>query len=210
MELIVPNLLVVISGPSGVGKGCLVRELINSRTSAYALSVSVTTRPPRAEEYEGEHYFFVTKERFRQMIKEEKLLEWAEVFGDLYGTPRSFVEKTLASGKDILLEIDVQGAIKVKNAMPDALLIFVLPPGWKELRKRLMNRGTESEEKMRERLDVARVELKALPNYDYFLVNDNLQETAQTLEKLICAEKHRVSRLPVTVEGGPNKCSILP
>lgn len=211
MNIVLPNLLVVISGPSGVGKGTLVRELTNAFNSSYALSISVTTRLPRATEREGEHYFFVTKDHFAQMVREEKLLEWAEVFGDFYGTPRAFVEESLRAGKDVLLEIDVQGAIKVKNVMPASLLIFVLPPSWNELRRRLMKRGTESGAKVQERLDVARVELQALPRYDYCLVNDNLPQAVRVLQKIICAEKHRVSRLPTQIlEGGSCECFTLP
>ncbi|MCR4433594.1 MAG: guanylate kinase [Coprothermobacterota bacterium] len=199
-----PNLLVVISGPSGVGKGTLVSRYMEKHPESY-LSISLTTRQPRPYEICGKDYYFVSKAEFQRYIESQRLLEWAEVFGDLYGTPRDPVEEALQSGKDAILEIDVQGGLRVKNCVPEAVLIFVLPPTREELRKRLMKRGTENPSQLQHRLEVAEIEFKYISYYDYYLINDVLDVAVADLEKIVFAEKHRVSRVrhPLLEGGDP-------
>jgi guanylate kinase len=150
------GLLIVMSGPSGVGKGTVRKALFSQPDINLHYSVSVTTRKPREGEVEGVDYFFRTREQFEQMIRENKLLEWAEYVGNYYGTPIDYVEKTLAEGKDVFLEIEVQGAMKVRRAFPEALFIFLAPPSLTELEKRIMGRGTESKELIENRLRAAK------------------------------------------------------
>jgi guanylate kinase len=188
-----PNLLLVISGPSGVGKGTLVSRYMEKHPESY-LSISLTTRSPRPSEAHGKDYYFVSREDFQRYIEGQKLLEWAEVFGDLYGTPREPVEEALKSGKDVILEIDVQGGIKVKESLPEAVLIFVLPPSKEELQNRLTKRGTENLLQLKRRLEIAEVEFKYIRYYDYYLINDELERAVAGLESIVFAEKHRVFR----------------
>jgi guanylate kinase len=198
----VPNLILVISGPSGVGKGTLVNHYLARHQDSF-LSISLTTRKPRPGEINGKDYYFVSREEFQEHVESDRLLEWAEVFGDLYGTPRGPVDDALSKGQDALLEIDVQGGLRVKSKAPEAVLVFVLPPSRKELRRRLLNRGTESQSQLEYRLQVAEVEFKHLSYYDYYLINDRLDEAVADLEKIVFVEKHRVSRVShLWVEGG--------
>lgn len=199
-----PNLLLVISGPSGVGKGTLVSKYMERHPECY-LSISLTTRAPRSYEVNGKDYYFITKGDFQKYIKEEKLLEWAEVFGELYGTPREPVEMALKSGRDVILEIDVQGGLKVKKSLPEAILIFVLPPSWKELRNRLSKRGTENSLSFLHRLEIAEIEFKYFKYYDYYLVNDTLDKAVTDLESIVSAEKHRISRTSYYLQKGGNQ-----
>ncbi len=195
-----PNLLIVLSGPSGVGKGTLVRYYLGTHPQTF-LSISATTRLPRSCEQDGVHYRFIGHNCFQAMRNRGELLEWAEVFGDLYGTPRRPVEEALAEGRDVILEIDVQGGIKVRQEMPEAVLLFVLPPTFEELSRRLCARRTESPERIEFRLQTARLELQALSQYDYVLVNDRLEDAVLTIRSIVEAERHRISRIVPRQEG---------
>lgn len=172
--------LFVISGPSGVGKGTLVARLLHDVPDAW-LSVSATTRQPREGEIDGVNYYFVDREGFDEMVKNEMLLEWAEYSGNCYGTPRGSVENHIASGKQVILEIDVQGALQVREKMPQAHLVFIDAPSMEELERRLVGRGTEDEETIQRRLEAAREELKKKNEYDFVLVNGNLDDAASKL-----------------------------
>lgn len=188
------GLLIVVSGPSGVGKGTLVKEL-KRRLPELRHSVSVTTRAPRPGEEEGVHYFFRNEEQFQQMVANDELLEWSQfVNGLFYGTPRSYVEEQLAAGHDVVLEIDVKGAIQVKERLPHGAYVFLLPPTMEELEARLYKRQTEAAEAIRQRLSVAMDELNFLPLYDYQVVNDDLDHAARKLEAIVLAERCRVGR----------------
>lgn len=182
--------LYVISGPSGAGKGTICHELLKDYSNEF--SVSMTTREPREGEVHGEDYFFVSREEFLANIDEGKFLEYATVFDNLYGTPKDKVENRLERGYNVLLDIDVQGGLQVKKAMPEAILIFVLPPDMKTLRKRLEGRGTESEEKIEKRLSRALGEIKLIGEYDYYLVNDELSKAVQDAESIMNAEGLKV------------------
>lgn len=188
------GMLVLISGPSGVGKGTLVKELVQ-RMPELRTSVSVTTRAPRPGEVDGVHYFFRTEEQFQQMVANDELIEWSQfVNGLFYGTPRAFVEEQLRAGQDVLLEIDVKGAIQVKERLPHGVYIFILPPTMDELEARLRKRQTEAAEAIRQRLSVAVDELNFLPLYDFQVVNDDLDNAARKLEAIVLAERCRVGR----------------
>jgi len=186
----VRGLLVVVSGPSGVGKGTIC-EVLCRRNDRISLSISATTRSPRAGEVDQVHYYFTTPERFREMIARGELLEWAEVYGDYYGTPRAPVARMLESGRDVILEIDVQGALQVKERTPGAVLIFVWPPSPAELERRLRGRAKDSEEQIARRLEWARTELQAVPKYDYVVVNDQVEDAVCKVEAIMVAEKCR-------------------
>jgi guanylate kinase len=187
-------MLIVVSGPSGVGKGTLVQELVR-RMPELVLSISVTTRQPRNGEVDGVHYFFRTEDEFMKMVEEGDLLEYAQfVTGLYYGTPRAFVEEAIAQGQDVLLEIDVKGAIQVKERWPHGAYVFLLPPSMQELETRLKKRQTEAAEAIRQRLTVAVDELNFLPLYDYQVVNDDIQAAASKLESIIIAERCQVKR----------------
>lgn len=188
------GLLIVLSGPSGVGKGTVCTAL-RSRVRDLVYSVSATTRAPRQGEKEGVNYFFKTKEEFRRMIAHDELLEWAEYVGNYYGTPREFVERTLAEGKDVILEIEVQGALKVKQKFSEGVFIFLLPPSLDELRSRIVTRGTESEETIRDRMCVARAEIALLQHYDYAIINDHVEAACKRIEAIIAAEHCRRERV---------------
>ena len=188
------GLLLVISGPAGVGKGTINLSLI-SRNSDIRMSVSATTRQPRPGEIDGVHYFFKTEEEFQKMIESGAFLEYMRVFNThYYGTPKSFVEQELAEGRSVILEIDVQGAMRVKAAYPDAVLIFIAPPSMSELKSRLIHRGTESSEAIDRRFETAYQEMKYINQYDYVVVNDILDLAIARTEDIIVAERCRVSR----------------
>lgn len=178
------GVLVVVSGFSGAGKGTLMHELL-SKYDNYALSVSATTRKPRPGEVDGRDYFFKTKEEFQVMIKNDEFLEYACYVENNYGTPKKYVEKQLEDGKDVLLEIEIQGALKIKQIVKDAILIFILPPSAEELKRRLVNRGTEEPQVIEARLRRANEEAEGIEQYDYVLVNDHLEESAAALHQLI-------------------------
>jgi len=175
--------LAVISGFSGVGKGTVVRKLLEKYP--YELSVSATTRSPRPGEVDGVSYFFITEEEFEQMIAEDGFFEWARYVEHYYGTPKQFVFNKLAEGKDVILEIETVGALKVKDAYPEAMLIFMLPPSMETLARRLRGRGTESEEVISKRLRKAALEVEKISKYDYIIVNDQLDECVEELNHMI-------------------------
>ena len=194
------GLLLVISGPAGVGKGTINLSLI-SRNSDIRMSVSATTRQPRPGEIDGVHYFFKTEEEFQKMIESGAFLEYMRVFNThYYGTPKSFVEQELAEGRSVILEIDVQGAMRVKAAYPDAVLIFIAPPSMSELKSRLIHRGTESSEAIERRFETAYHEMELVDRYDYVVVNDILDLAIARTEDIIVAERCKVSRNSELIE----------
>ncbi len=186
------GILIVLSGFSGAGKGTLVKELMKTYDN-YALSISMTTRKPREGEVHGREYFFTERESFEEKIAQNGLIEYAEYCGNYYGTPRDYVEEMLAAGRDILLEIEIQGMHKVKKMFPDMLTLFVTPPSIAELEKRLRGRGTETEEVIRKRLARAAEEAKGMEDYEYLVVNDDLQECVEEIHSIVKAAK-RASR----------------
>ena len=183
--------LIVFSGPSGVGKGTVLKEFLQHRDNV-SLSISATTRQPRPGEENAVHYYFLTREEFEQRIAENNMLEYAQYNGNYYGTPKDKVEEALEQGRDIILEIEVQGALLVKEKCPNALLVFVMPPSWQELRDRLTGRGTEDAETIEKRLNIAQGELKQAIHYDYILVNDQVEAAAKRLEHIMEAGRCRI------------------
>ena len=186
------GILVVVSGFSGAGKGTLMKELLK-RYDNYALSISATTRAPREGETDGNEYFFVTKEQFEKMRDERKLIEYAQYVNNYYGTPKEYVEQKMAEGKDVILEIEIQGALKVKKRFPDALLLFVTPPSAEELRRRLVGRGTETLEVINARLARAAEEASGMEAYDYLLINDDLDRCVEEMHQLIQLQHRKTS-----------------
>lgn len=178
------GVLIVFSGPSGSGKGTVLAEYLKSHRSA-AFSVSATTRKPRPGEVDGVNYHFVSRERFLEMLDKGEILEHTQYNGNYYGSPVGPIRRELDAGRDVILEIEVDGAMQVREKFPEALLIFVLPPSFSELERRLTGRGTESREEIEGRLAAARREIKEAPRYDYLLVNDDIAETARQLSGLI-------------------------
>ncbi len=185
------GILVVVSGFSGSGKGTLMKALME-KYQQYALSISATTRQPRAGEVDGREYFFVSREAFQKMIEENALIEYAQYVENYYGTPREYVEKQLAAGRDVILEIEIQGALRIREQYPDALLLFVTPPSAEELKRRLIGRGTESEEVIEARLRRAVEEAEGVEAYDYIVVNDQLEACTERLHQLIEAQHSRI------------------
>ena len=177
------GILIVVSGFSGVGKGTLMKQLVHSYDN-YALSVSMTTRQPRPGESDGKEYFFVSREVFEKTIAENGLIEYANYCGNYYGTPKEYVEKQLEKGKDVILEIEIQGALKVREQFPTALLLFVMPPSAQELKKRLEGRGTETKEVIDKRLKRATEEAEGIENYDFIVINDKLEECVKEMHGL--------------------------
>ena len=180
--------LIVFSGPSGVGKGTILAQYMAGRENI-CYSVSATTRSPRPGEVDGQQYFFLTKERFEEMIAAGQMLEYAQYSGNYYGTPKQFVEDKLAAGVDVVLEIEVQGAAKVRQACPEALFIFVLPPSFEVLRSRLTGRGTEDAATVQKRLDAAFGEMRQAGSYDYVIVNDDLGRAVEDLSAVVQAAR---------------------
>lgn len=187
------GILTVVSGFSGAGKGTLMKELLN-RYDEYALSISATTRPPRPGEEEGREYFFKTREAFEEMISHRELIEYASYVNNYYGTPRAYVEEQMKLGKDVILEIEIQGARQVKRDYPESLLLFVTPPNAAELSNRLNRRGTEDPETIRNRLLRAAQEAEGIEEYDYLIINDVLEECVETMHQIIQNEHYRASR----------------
>ena len=187
------GILIVVSGFSGAGKGTLMKQLVHAYDN-YALSVSMTTRKPRPGEQEGREYFFVNREEFEEKIANNGLVEYAQYCDNYYGTPREYVEKQLEKGKDVILEIEIQGALKIKKKFPTALLLFVMPPSAAELKKRLEGRGTESLEVIKKRLMRASEEAEGIENYDYIVINDKLEECVSQMHSLIQAAHFSPSR----------------
>lgn len=187
------GLLIVLSGPSGVGKGTVCSAL-RTRVPDLVYSVSATTRSPRLGEVDGINYFFKNREEFHDMIEHDQLLEYAEYVGNYYGTPRDFVEETIAGGKDIILEIEVQGALKVKEKFPEGIFIFLTPPSLDELKDRIVGRGTESQATIDHRMSVAVDEMELIKHYDYAVVNDEINLACKRIESIIIAEHCKVKK----------------
>lgn len=191
--------LIVVSGASGTGKGTVCAELLKRRTSL-RYSISATTRNPRNGEQDGVQYFFHSRESFEKMIADGGLLEWADVYGNYYGTPKAPIERSLDEGQDILLEIDTQGALNVMEKMPDGIFVFLLPPSLKELERRLRSRGTDAEEAIVRRLDSARGEIAAAKKYGYVVVNDVVKDAVDTIDAILTAEHAKASNNQKLIE----------
>lgn len=177
----------IISGPSGVGKSTVLKELFKDRDDLY-FSVSVTTRAPRPGEVDGVHYHFTDVDHFQRLISEDAFLEYAEYVGNFYGTPKKFVDEAMEQGKDVILDIEVQGALQVTSKRPEVVRIFIAPPSWKALEERLTGRGTDSAEKVQKRLVRAKVELQTANTYDYFVINDTVERAVRELNAIMLAE----------------------
>ncbi|WP_059104671.1 guanylate kinase [Shouchella shacheensis] len=188
------GLLIVLSGPAGVGKGTVCGALRKQDTDIQ-YSVSATTRKPREGEKHGVNYFFKTRDEFEAMIATNGLLEWAEYVGNYYGTPMDYVQETMEAGRDIILEIEVQGAQKVRKAFPDGVFIFLAPPSLQELRERIVGRGTETEDVINERMTVAREEIELMKMYDYVVENDQVEHAVERIKSIVTAEHCKRERL---------------
>lgn len=187
------GLLVVVSGPSGTGKGTLI-NLLKERNPNVRFSISATTRNPREGEVEGQNYFYKSVDGFKAMIDKDELIEWVEYCGNYYGTPKRYVESLTDEGYDVVLEIDVVGALNIKRKFPESVLIFIMPPSYDELRKRIEGRGTESREIIEKRLDRAKSEMKFVGKYDYVIMNDDVEKAVQGMNSILTAEKLRYKR----------------
>jgi len=195
MKLIDKGVLIVLSGPSGVGKGTVRAKVFEESHHSLEYSVSMTTRKPRIGEINGKDYFFVTHEEFAQRIEEGKFLEHAEFVGNFYGTPLDYVQERLDAGKDVMLEIEVAGALQVKKVMPDACFIFVAPPSMEELRYRIVNRGTEDPARVEGRMKKAEVEIGLAHEYDYIVINDTVDHAKNRIMAIIDAQHSRSDRV---------------
>ncbi|SEP55829.1 guanylate kinase [Piscibacillus halophilus] len=188
------GILFILSGPSGVGKGT-VRKRLFEEDSHLQYSISVTTRNPREGEQDGIDYFFKSREQFEEMIEQDELIEYAEYVGNYYGTPKKYVEDTLKEGKDVFLEIEVQGALKVRESFPQGVYIFLFPPSLEELKNRIINRGTESEDLIRNRLLEAKKEIDMMDAYDYVVVNDKIERAVQRIQSIVVSEHCKRERV---------------
>ena len=180
----------IVSGPSGVGKSTVLRALFQGRDDLY-FSVSATTRAPREGEVDGKDYHFISADRFRSMIEEDAFLEYAEYVSNFYGTPKKFVDEAMDAGKDVILDIEIQGAAQVNAKRPETVRIFIAPPSWEELERRLTARGTDTTEKIQKRLLRAKVELDSASGYDYFVINDTVEQAVEELRAILLAEHCR-------------------
>jgi len=183
-----PKKLFVISGSSGVGKNTVINRVLENNPDL-AFSISYTTREKREGEVEGVNYFYVSRDEFKNSVKEDEFLEWAEFSGNFYGTKRAFVQKCLSKGRDLILEIDTQGALQVKEKMPEAVLIFIAPPSYEDLESRLRSRNTESEESIAKRLNFVMLEMENSESFDYRVINDKLEDAINDIEKIIKDER---------------------
>ncbi|MBP2644716.1 MAG: gmk 2 [Firmicutes bacterium] len=202
-----PGILIVLSGPSGTGKGTICKALLQNCPNIN-YSVSATTRTPREGEVNGVNYWFVKKEEFQTMAKNNELLEWAEVYGNYYGTPRKHVEQLLNSGKDVVLEIDTQGAMQIKAKFPQGVFVYIVPPSIDELAFRINKRGSESQESIEKRLGSVQYEISSAYDYNYVVVNDQVEAATAKIEAIISAEKSRVERNTDRIEAISNRCSV--
>lgn len=202
------GILVVVSGFSGAGKGTLMKNLVKNYDN-YALSISMTTRPPREGETDGKEYFFVAKEVFEEKVRQNGLVEYACYCDHYYGTPNEYVETQLERGKDVVLEIEIQGALKVREKFPSALLLFVMPPSIEELKHRLTCRGTETSEVIEKRLYRAVEEAKGIENYDYIVINDDLEVCTRELHSIICAAHNTVDRNEEFIKNMRQELNVL-
>lgn len=204
-----PGLLIVISGPSGTGKGTICKSLFRRRPDIF-FSVSATTRLPRDGEIDGENYQFITKEKFENMLDQDDFLEWALVYDNYYGTPQKPVLEAVAAGRDVLLEIDIQGALKIREKAPQAVYIFIVPPSLEILRNRINNRGTDSMEVINKRMAKALGELQQFHEYNYVVINDFLEDAVDKVESIIVAEKCRADRFIFAGAQGSERPPIIP
>lgn len=182
------GILIVMSGFSGAGKGTIVKEMLSRYKDEYNLSISATTRQPRTGEVDGKDYFFLTKEKFESMIEQDGFVEWAEYVGNYYGTPKEYVDKMLEDGKKVILEIEMQGALKVRQRFKDAVLLFITPPDYLTLKERLIGRGTEDMETVQNRLKRAVKETEYIQQYNHVIVNNSVVEAAEEIHELVCRE----------------------
>ncbi|EUJ49328.1 guanylate kinase [Paenilisteria rocourtiae] len=189
------GLLIVLSGPSGVGKGTVRKAVFDDPTTSFEYSISMTTRQARAGEVDGVDYYFRTKEQFEQAIADGKMLEYAQYVGNYYGTPLDYVEEILVAGKDVFLEIEVQGALQVREAMPEGIFIFLTPPDLSELKNRIIGRGTESMDVVEERMNEARREIEMMNAYDYAVVNDIVDNAVQKIKGIVQTEHLKTERV---------------
>jgi guanylate kinase len=189
------GLLIVLSGPSGVGKGTVRKEIFSQEDAKLQYSISMTTRKPREGEVDGVDYFFKSRAEFEELIQKNKLLEWAEYVGNYYGTPIDYVEETLQQGKDVMLEIEVQGALQVRSAFPEGLFIFLAPPSLSELKNRIQTRGTETEDLINNRMLVAKEELEMMDAYDYVVENDRVELACERINAIVVAEHCKRERV---------------
>ncbi|MDQ5925033.1 MAG: guanylate kinase [Bacillota bacterium] len=187
------GLLLVVSGPSGAGKGTICKALLN-KNDQIKLSVSATTRKPRNGEVHGVNYFFIEKEEFTKIIENGEFLEYAQIYDNFYGTPKAAIIECLEKGQDVILEIEMQGARQIKEVYPEGVFIFVLPPSLEELKSRIVGRGTETQEEIEKRFSCAFEEINQIVNYDYFIVNEDIEKSVSDVEAIICAEKNKVTR----------------
>lgn len=187
------GLLLVVSGPSGAGKGTICKALLN-KNDQIKLSVSATTRKPRNGEVHGVNYFFIEKEEFTKMIENGEFLEHAQIYDNFYGTPKAAIIECLEKGQDVILEIEMQGAKQIKEVYPEGVFIFVLPPSLEELKSRIVGRGTETQEEIEKRFSCAFEEINQIVNYDYFIVNEDVEKSVNDVEAIISAEKNKVTR----------------
>lgn len=188
------GLLIVLSGPSGAGKGTICKEYLKSRENVW-LSVSATTRSPRDGEVHGKNYFFISKEEFESGIQKGDFFEYAQVYGNYYGTPKQKIVEKLDQGIDVILEIDIQGAMNVKKVYPEGVFVFILPPSMEELKRRIIGRGSETEESLATRFKSAYKELNFVSEYDYAVINDVVELAAERIEHIIEGERYRVKRM---------------
>ena len=194
------GILLVLSGFSGSGKGTVVKEVMKKYSDTYALSISATSRQPRPGERDGIEYFFKTREEFEEMITKDELVEYAQYVSNYYGTPKAYVEEQLAAGKDVILEIEIQGALKIKEKFPETLLLFMTPPSADELKDRLVGRGTETMDVVESRLARAVEEAQGIEKYDYIIVNDDLEECVEHFHSIVSNEHDRVFRKQQFIE----------
>ena len=187
------GLLLVVSGPSGAGKGTICKSILE-QNDHIKLSVSATTRKPRTGEVHGVNYFFMEKEEFKTMIEQGEFLEYAQIYDNFYGTPKAAIMENLEKGQDVILEIEMQGARQVKEVYPEGIFIFVLPPSLQELKNRIVGRGTETAEEIEKRFSCAFEEIKQIEDYDYFIVNKDVEKSVKELEAIISSEKNKVTR----------------